>query len=208
MDIALADVIRWIGTITALLALCATVPTATWGLIHGAEARLRKLFGRSKPVTVNLNAATLRLTANVVGTATVGIKPDATLPERVAFLERRIKELEEVAQKLTGELRDERAERIADVQRLTSHVDAQVGVLKEQLRRQQHEGDRINARALPVAGLGIVLSGFPTELATSVVLGILSCLLGVGLCIWAVLLLVRTRPETEGQADSATSSSP
>jgi hypothetical protein len=86
MNDLLANIIRWTGTITALLALCATVPGATWGLIYGARHRVLKLLERSRRSRVPLSPETIGLNAEVLAAGIVTQRSDATLDERVRFL--------------------------------------------------------------------------------------------------------------------------
>lgn len=77
---------------------------------------------------------------------------------------------------------------------LASYIDGEVARLEQWLRRFEEDTTKVNARALPVIGLGIVLSGIPSELGHYWPLGFITLAFGLGLAVWASALIVRGRP--------------
>lgn len=187
----MVDLVRWTGMASALLALTAAVPGATWRLIDNLSALLRRRRPTHRVVALFPATWNSRLPSI---TSAFGGRSDATLPERVEKLEREAQRLDGAVRTVATDLRTERAERVADVERLLGHIDATAGELRELLLAAQRDADRINASALPVAAVGIVLSTVPEALAHEPVVGVAAYVMGLLACLSAVVQVADARP--------------
>jgi hypothetical protein len=162
MDHLPPDLIRYVGVAFAVLGSCAAAPAATWKLVRAAPVQGEKLFRtvfRRHRHGVAHGSVAVGSAIGISGQvrAIVKLGPDATV-------ERRLIHLEEWMARLDTE--------VGEVARLEQWLD-----------HFEDETTQVNARALPVIGLGILLSGIPYELAHYRPLGIITAGFGLVLAV-------------------------
>lgn len=172
MNHLLPDFIRYVGVAVALLGSCAAVPAATWELVRGAQAQAEKLFRtvfRRPRHGVAHGSVAVGSAIAVSGhvRAIVKLGPDATVERRLTHREEWIARLDTEVGEAGSQLRTETAERKAEDLRLANYLDGEVARLEQWLHRLGDETTQVNARALPVIGLGILLSASHTSWRTT-----------------------------------------
>ena len=215
----LANLIRWVGVIVALLASFLAAPDATWHIIkkiaEGTSSAASytgeqtgklwdHLLGKATPSVTGMAA--------VLGPAPVGgrtgdvtwqVDADAHLRSRVGWIEQRVLNLFEIAhlvqQKMTTRGREARRAGEEVGRRLADEVAA----IHRRTDAQEEALTRVDARALPVVGVGIVLSGIPEPLAQYGWFGILSIGIAVLVLVLAIVHFVRTLPPRAGGSPRA-----
>jgi hypothetical protein len=187
----LADVLRVEGVVVALVASFLAAPYATRHLWERVKQRLgearqlvgslakrlwRWLTGGARTVQVHPanmafeGEAVMPVTASLTTSWTVNADDELTL--RVERLERRMGEVNERVTMLDEKVQAEATERRKAIDALIERFSEDVQSVRDKLAAREQDALRVDATALPVIGLGIVLSGIPDFLAASTGLGV------------------------------------
>jgi hypothetical protein len=152
-------------------------------LVARGIAETRQLFGKPSLVQrikawVDALVASLRaprridLTAAFTGTGTltanidaVTVKPGQSLDVRVAELERRLVELQDAARALERRLKNEAAERRAEITREVTALRAEIGVVQRQMEEYAAGGLSFEMAGLVWLLVGTLVGSLPGELA-------------------------------------------
>lgn len=147
-------------------------------------------------MTVHAGTATgtLHITGNVRAGVTPG--PDATVGHRLDLVEQWLDRLDNEVDQIGADLGTETGQRKAEDMRLADELPSEIARLEREIEERDRESVQINARALPVVGFGIALSGVPENLAAWAPLGLATVLVGVALSIYALALVIEGRPWT------------
>jgi hypothetical protein len=196
-----SDANRWVGVGIALVGCLVVAPAGTGLLWHTAAGwthqRGHQLRGRLARVLPFLRRdATIRpntvSAVAAVATATVTVSgrvwtPSAPVDERIEALRQHIAEVEGRLNEITSKLNAEREARERAVAELKQTLKEETAALCRQLEERERDSARIDARGLPVIGLGVLLSGVPDELASLPIgLGWLFPVVGLGAVVAAV----------------------
>lgn len=178
----LVDLTRWVGTGIAVVGAFVVSPQGTvelWQAIvrwlrareRQAEAIVRKLGRRPKSVTIRPAPARGSATG---GWATVtsanGTAPwtkSTPVDERVEQLWREHSQLRETVNRDRQQLSQQIGGIRAELRRLGGQVDQGLRQIGDKIEGQKRAAAKVDARSLPVIGLGIVLTGIPDEVGTS-----------------------------------------
>jgi hypothetical protein len=171
-----ADLVRWVGVGIACLGAFAVSPAGAQLLIHqttGAVNRATKQVLRwlhlrrgDRATTGTLGTAVSVESAQPVGRSlTLGWNTGATTEEKVEHLRKQIAQLDR-------RTTEQHAALVESVRQVSVRLDMfaeRVAGEAEELRVKLAEADRrkaeTDARALPLVGLGVILSGIPQEIA-------------------------------------------
>jgi hypothetical protein len=124
-----------------------------------------------RPATMAFKGeAVMPVTASFTTSWTVNANDDLTL--RVERLERRMWEVKERVTMLDGKVQAEATERHKAIDAITERFSEDVQSVRDKIAAREEDALRVDATALPVIGLGIVLSGIPDFLAASTGLGV------------------------------------
>ena len=180
-----ADVIRWVGII---LGVIGTVVAASNGavwissrfVVH-LSALLRWLrfhlarwlpFLRRSALVVPLTAT---VTASSEGSAVLTVArlwdPNAPAELKVDVLHEHIEKLERQIDEIQKHLSERHARLDQKVDALTGKLQKETFALRRRLDNEQQEAARVDARGLPLIGLGVVLSSVPDGLAQVAAVG-------------------------------------
>jgi hypothetical protein len=174
----LSQVNSWVGVTAALVGAIVAAPSGVRLLLPELQAwlvslrqRIRSwLPSRRSDQTLHVpfvggtaNVFLPRLTAEARGrvwsrTAPVDEQIE-TLREWINELVRRVARLEQDGRRELTNVRDELA-------RVERSLASDVTSLRHRAERDTHESARIDARALPVMGVGVVLAGVPDQVAS------------------------------------------
>jgi hypothetical protein len=187
----LADVLRVEGVVVALVASCLAAPSATrhmWEwfkqwlskarpFVGSVTKRLRRwLTGGARTVQLHdagiavEGEAVTPITASVTTSWTVNANDDITL--RVERLEHRMGEVNERVTMLDAKVQAEATDRHKAIGALSERFSEDVQSVRDRIAAREEDALRVDASALPVIGLGIVLSGIPDFLAASTLVGV------------------------------------
>ncbi len=202
----LSDLNRWVGVATAVVGSVVVAPSGTILLwrsttdwLRQRKHQLRDRLARFLPflrrdVTIHARSATDAASAFDSVTATVSARawhPDAPVDERIEALRQHITEVEGRVNEVTRKVREETASReqvAADLKRTLKEKTVELRRLGEEKER---ESAQIDARALPVVGFGILLSGIPDEIASIPFgLGWVFPILGAGAAVTGIVYVV------------------
>jgi hypothetical protein len=172
----LADVNRWVGVAIALVGSVVIAPSGTVLLwrsatdwmrqrkhhLRGHLARFLPFLRRDVNIHVSSVSGMASGAVNVTLTASGRVwQPSASVDERIEALRKHITEvdgrLNDVARKL-GEETTDRQRVFGELHRTLEEKTAE---LRRMLEEKERESARVDARGLPVVGLGILLSGVP-----------------------------------------------
>jgi hypothetical protein len=196
-----ADWIRWAGVAVGMIGAVVVAPAGTLVIVGQAAAAARRMltWARSKlarwipwlrrDATVHGVTATAHLSAGGGAVATGRASVYGGSPEQ------QIAQLREELQEIWGELREARSEARDNHAALSARVDRETGQLRsehqaltEELKAERRRDAQIDARGLPLIGLGILLAGVPDGLAVVGWLGwavvAFSACLAVWLGVW------------------------
>ena len=176
---------------TALLGAAAAVPGAVWRLKDRAAAGLRAVQARLSrhPIDVRNVTGHAHLGVAVTASATGTVTPN-TLEGRIDALEQRATQIEGSVREVGHDLRLETEARKDAEVRLASQID----LLKTAIRDLEKVSTEIDANALPIVVIGIVLTSIGDWIACNTGVAVASIAVGVGSSIIAVSILVRSRP--------------
>jgi hypothetical protein len=170
---------RWVGVVVAFFATVLVAPGAAAHLVHEAYdiasrslARARTWLSRLIPcLRTKRQGTVVALTATasiglVTGQASARVwSPSESAEVRIEMLRALVSEVEGKLRSVSrqvSQLADQQRTALADVEHKLRNELAQ---LRRVTVRKEAEATRINARALPVIGVGIFLSGVPEDLA-------------------------------------------
>jgi chromosome condensin MukBEF ATPase and DNA-binding subunit MukB len=121
------------------------------------------------PQSVSLAPATLNLTGSVTATGnlTLTVIPAASLAERVERLEQHIGTLNKLHDENKQAIAKEAADWREMVQRLSSKIEQEAAAIRSKLDSMEQTAMLVDTRALPILGLGVVLSSMSDLIARS-----------------------------------------
>ena len=189
---ALTVLVRVVGLVATLLGTAAAVPGAVWRLRDKTAANLRALQARLSPRAPDRHVTLADLGAAVETSATgaITMAQSSTFMQRVAALEQRVTEIEGSVREVSDNLQVEiEARKDAD-----TRLSGQIEGLRSALRDLEKVSTEVDARALPLVVLGIVLTGIGDWLASVTWLGVASIVLGAMASVYALIILARHRP--------------
>ena len=190
----LEHMVRYTGAIVALLASFLAAPAATryrWRQLRWAAASSRqRVVGSVRPVWDRFrgHGRAQGSTAQARGQASLGatawvtatgrhvfpVDADAGLAERVERLERYIQTLSELHEMNRQAIADEKALLVTMLRNVEYKVEQEAAAIHSKIDSIEQTAMLVDARALPVIGIGIVLSSMSDLIAWSPVL---SCVL-------------------------------
>jgi hypothetical protein len=208
----LANVVRWVGVVVALVASFLAAPAATRHLVGrirtlirraavATAAQARRLRDRLRGhatvrvIPANMGVAVGNVHVTGTGDVTWNVNENDDLPARVSRLEQRVLELHDMAKKAEQGIAKNAAESREAVARVEQRITDDVAAVYQRLADQEQEELRVDASALPVIGVGIVLSGVPDALATWTWLGALSIVVALAFLHRALVHFWTTAPD-------------
>lgn len=204
----LADITRYIGVSVAFVGAVVVSPAGTALLVRSLAAQVRRRaevvrgrlgkwipwFRRTHTLEVHdaahgHSAGSLSLS----GTGR-GWQPDASPEEKIERLRQWFEELATRLQKTEQGIREERDARSQAISEVTAELRAVSETLQAEIAASETRSAMTDARALPVVGLGVVLSGIPEVFASlPVVLWGLVMAASVVIAVGVVRLAARDR---------------
>ncbi|MEV0382869.1 hypothetical protein [Nonomuraea sp. NPDC050643] len=192
-DAYLSGINKWVGVIIAMVGAMIAAPDGTKMVIRAPAARARGLINRwrapatqSRSVSVSATATLGALTATATARSW---KPGDPVDDRIEALRAHISVLEGHLNQTARAVDEEKSAREAAISELGNELRVGLDELHKLLEQKDRQLARVDARALPLIGFGIVLSGVPEELAGF--LGSLGLLLPVAGFAWMVWILVK-----------------
>jgi hypothetical protein len=208
----LNNLIRITGVVVALVASFLAAPGATrqmWTTIRGQSIvqakRARYLLGKPPPRVVHLGAAHLASSASAIALATIVLpmNADAPLPDRVAQLERHIGRLKAMHDENEEAIAKEATKRQEAIQSVTDKIGREASAIGEQISAMERTALLVDARAVPVLGVGIVLTSRPDLIAKSATLSGLAIAVALTFLTWAWAHFFASSPVgASGQPDA------
>jgi hypothetical protein len=174
-----ADIIRWVGVAVAFIGAVVVSPEGTYLLLRRAAGGLRRYarwvrsqlarwlpwLRQNVTIAVASGSGTAHATAATLTAVGRGWVPGESVEEKLDRLRREIEQLHG----LLNDLRARTEERLAAHDQAIAKVGTDLEAGLESLRALHEEthqrATETDARALPVVGVGIVLSGIPQEIA-------------------------------------------
>jgi hypothetical protein len=190
----LTNLVRGTGVVVAVVASCLAAPEATrrywevarnWtvriaraGFVQGTVATVwvkrqwDRLVRRRNVVVVGKAihaSAGLGVTASATtsGTIVLPVDPSAPLHERVERLEQHIATLKALHEQNKEAIAKEAADRRQALQQVTERIEREVAAIRGQIATMEQKALLVDASAVPVIGLGIVLTSIPDVIARS-----------------------------------------
>jgi hypothetical protein len=203
----LADMLRVEGVVVALVASFLAAPAATrhmWDRFKQLLSKARQLVssvakslwrwltGGARTVQVHpLNMAfegeaAMPVTASVTTSWAVNANDDIAL--RVERLESRMGEVNERLTLLDAKVQAEATERHKAIDYLIGRFSEDVQLVRDKIAAREGDALRVDATALPVIGLGIVLTGIPDFLAAFTLLGVVAFITALAFLLRALVL--------------------
>lgn len=188
--------VRWSGVAIGFLAALLVSPSGAQRLARDLSAPLQAAWvavllrlGRRRVIAAEAHL-TASSTLTVGGGGQVQVVGEAWSDEepverKVDRLRSQIEQVRQQVRALGAEVQGEQKALRRDLEQLQSVLSEELRTLRDLLQEQADEAQRIDARALPVIGLGVVLSGLSIDVGQSWLLA--SPLLALG---WMVALLV------------------
>lgn len=198
----LADLVGCTGVFVALVASCLAAPEATRHVYQRLRAiaigtgttiakttqeawlRLR----RAAPIDVRHVSGTSYLRDFASATDALHVErdyPADTLEARMERLERQVAELKVTQAAAQQAISQEAAERRKAANQLSERIEQEVASMREAIAAIERNAILVDTRALPVVGLGIVLSGIPDLLAHPPELGSFAIAASLTVLTWA-----------------------
>jgi hypothetical protein len=220
-DAYLMDLVRCTGALVALVASFLAAPEATrhfWARLRmqavttgrtvqvQAERVWLKMRGRGPaPQSVALAPATINLTGSVTatGTLTLTVNRAGPLTERVERLEQHIETLNKLHDANRQAIAKETADRQEMVQRVSSKIGQEAAAIRSEITAMEQNALLVDARAVPVIGLGIVLTSIPDLIAKSAELGGLLIAAALTFLTWAWAHFWASGPAGEGSQSAS-----
>jgi hypothetical protein len=188
----LTNLVRGTGVVVAVVASCLAAPEATrryWEvarnltlkIAHAGAAQGRagtawvkrqwdRLVRHRNVVALGdvvgmSDALSITVSATATGTVTWSIDPNAPLPERVTWLEQHIEALKALHEQNKEAIAKEAAERQKALQQVTERIEREGAAIRSQIATMEQKALLVDASALPVIGVGIVLTSIPDVIA-------------------------------------------
>jgi len=181
-----ADIIRYLGVGVAVIGTAIAAPAGVGLITRSIGRRSRAMARRARGALarfipalrrdVTVHAVTASARASLAGSASVSVtgfgwQPDADLDSKVE----RLREMIEAVMGDVGRAREEArqadgalADRISSVEQ---DLAQRLEELRNRIERAERDAARTDARGVLLLGLGVVLTGIPTELADVAVVG-------------------------------------
>jgi hypothetical protein len=196
----LTNLVRFTGVAVALVASFLAAPDATRHLLwapfrrgavatgHAVSGQIQQAWdrlrghGRFRGSTVQGSAhAAFGAFATATGTIVLPVDADAPLQERVGRLEQHIATLKSLHEQNKQAIAKEATDRQEAVRRVTERIEREAAAIRGEIGQMQRAAQVVDARAVPVVGIGIVLTSIPDVIAQSPVA---SGLVIAGALIW------------------------
>ncbi len=195
-------VTRIVGVLVALLGAVIGAPNgvgtyivggrARWRQVKRVVGRLRDKIRRRRSATVNAAAAVAFGSGGTLwGTGTaIGFAPPLTMQERLTVVEKMLDELRGNLDERVSELQAADAALGERIERLRSTIDRTASRILRRLDREAERSGRVDARALPLIGTGVLLTALSAEISGSGWVWWLVWMLliggGIALSLWVV----------------------
>jgi hypothetical protein len=204
---------RWVGVAIALVGSVVVAPDGTrllwrsawvWSLRQLGRLLPRRLFAWS--LISGAGGGGISFDWPIPPTIPREWTPDAPVDERIEALRQHLTEIEARLDEAIKRLRTETSSRKVAINELNRTLRAETAELRRLVEERDRHAAVVDARGLPVIGIGIVLSGVPEALAALPWhLGWLVPTLGVAAAVTAVSHAVRQyflrRSRETGQPD-------
>ena len=199
---AIALAVKVIGFVVAVLGSCAAVPAATRRLVRRVRSSVvefaRRIRGRPLRGKVDLVAPNVGISAS--GTLTFSGSAHAaptTLDGRIKELERRLGDLDKRLAELGTDLRAENEQRRTEIADATRKSEREIARLDIRFDDEARATEEVDARALPILLVGLVLSTFSGEFAAVWAVGIVAVVAGLVAAVRAIHLVATHREPRE-----------
>ena len=103
------------------------------------------------------------------GTLTLTVDPDASVRDRVKRLEQHVAFLDELHEQNKQAVAKEAADRQEAVRRVTERIEQEAAAIRGEIAEMERSAQLVDARAVPVIVIGIVLTSIPDVIAQSTV---------------------------------------
>jgi septation ring formation regulator EzrA len=182
---ALEDLVRVVGLVTALLGAAAAVPGGVWRLKDRAAAGVKAVQARLTRHPVDVRNVTAHLAVAVTTSAAGRVTVRAeTMQARIAELEQRVTEIQGSVREIKDDLRAEIEGRKDADTRLAGEI--------EELRTALHDleklGTEIDAHALPVVVIGILLTSIGDWIASYPWMAGIAIIIGAVASVYALTI--------------------
>lgn len=203
-----SDVTRWIGVLIALTGAFVVSPEGTAMLISSGLAwgrqrirELRRALGRVIPflkpddslTSVTSSVSTSWAVGEPMVFSSIPWLADVSIADKVELLHRQIEQIYELTKSVHGRLSEDIGHLEGRLVALEGKLRAEVQTLRASIAGIQIDAARTDARALPIVGLGVALSGIPDELARLPLL--------VLVAIWIGALGITVKAAADAAAD-------
>lgn len=198
----MVESIRYLGVAEAFLGTFATVPHV-WPiyarrvrrLIAHARGRLARwlpFLRRHAQVFVGDAIGISSGVGSAIGSGYAGWDANATADERLDWLHQETERLGESIRTVDIAHRDANAALRNDLTDTSSRLDAKLTGLQTGIENREQAAANIDAEALPIVGLGILLSGLPDAAVNVTPIAVVLLVVG-GIALLFGLFLVRTQ---------------
>lgn len=161
----LVDVDKYVGSGIALIGALVASPDGTRWFTKRIWSTVSQVWRRGPAVHHVFSNDTLTLRDSASATVTRAWPAGETVEQRIERLRIWVALAEETAREVGDKLQAHAVESEQALATLTRTHEADVQELRELIEAQGHTAARIDGRALPVIGWGILLSGIPEALA-------------------------------------------
>lgn len=194
-----ADWIRWVGVITAIVGSVVAAPSggllivrqvaaAVWiGFQWLANHRPFRRHAGATPRTAS-GQATIPLRFNVQAEGLVGPGPETSTGEQLQMLWKEVTRLHGKINQVSQDAQQRLSDLASRLDSATADLQAAHQAMSRQWEEEQHRSVHIDARGLPLIGLGILMTGFPDGLAVWAWFGWLVTAVAVTLMLWLAVL--------------------
>lgn len=170
-----ADWIRWVGVIAGVCGAIVVWPSGAKLMLLDIWAAIRRAWNRFIRRKKEPAPATHALGGLAAGQSTAGGR--LTVRNYGAPPEAQIRRLWDEVDRLDGRIDQTEAENRAQLNALKERIEQESAdrhaVQEAQRRRDERQDAQIDARGLPLIGLGIIMTGFPDGLARWAWVGLL-----------------------------------
>lgn len=101
------------------------------------------------------------------GTLTLTLDPDASVRDRVKRLEQHVAFLNALHEQNKQAIAKEAADRQEAVRRVTERIEQETAAIRGEIAEMERSAQLVDARAVPVIVIGIVLTSIPDVIAQS-----------------------------------------
>lgn len=190
----LTEFIRWTGVILALVASLLAAPHAVQHYAQRAIVWLiiafRRLTRRTRSTAVRGSVAAATGVAGGVGVIRMEGSSTLTLDGRVGLLETKVDRLDGALADLSRTVGANAAEHRQEFSRVWTDLGGEVGKLRQRLDLSERTTLEVDGRALPLVGLGILLSGVPEYIASWPLVTVVLLTGAVAWTTWAVVAFI------------------